>query len=256
MERPWGRTLRAAALLVFCATAFLPLHACHAAPRSPGPAALRAPPPSGRAYVPARVIADAVHAPDRRGALDLLWRVRDVYPYLLAPAWAALLLLAELGGRRGRAFAGGAALLLSAAVAAFEFRYIRADYTGVLPASVRGAEQLVAWGVVVGVLVARRRGRRLLDAEAAVSAQALLACLHAFTFPAADLRRWVGAGHPLAPSVDALVANYQPGFAVAVVALVAIAVPGYLRAVAPRAGPLAPPADAAAVPAATGPDLR
>lgn len=247
MERPWGRTLRAVALLVFCATAFVPLHACRAAPRTPGVAA-RGPtiPPSGRVYVPARVVADAAHAAGDRGALGFLWSVRNVYPYLLAPAWAALLLLGELGGRRGRAAAGVLALTLAAAVAAFEHRYIRADYTGVLPEAVRVPEQYVAWGVVLLVLFVRRPGRALLDPEAAVSAQALLAFLHAWTFPAADLRRHLAAGHAFGPVLDALAANYQPGFLVAAAALLGVALPGYLRA-APRPDP---------VPAAPGPDVR
>lgn len=238
MERPWGRTVRAFALLVFCATAFVPLHACRARPRSAAVAAREgATPPSGRAYVPARVVAEAAHAHEGRGPMAFLWAVRGVYPYLLAPAWAALLLLAELGGRRGRAVAGGLALALAAAIAAFEFRYIRADYTGLLPAAARDVEQYVAWGVVVLVLFARRRGRGLLDPEAAVSAQALLAFLHAWTFPAADLRRYLGAGHALGPVLDVLVANYRPGFVVASVALLALALPGYLR---PAPAPLAP----------------
>lgn len=248
MERPWGRTLRAVALLVFCATAFVPLHACRARPRPATPSAREAAsPPSGRTYVPARVIAEAAHATDGRGPMGFLWAVRGVYPYLLAPAWAALLLLAELGGRRGRAAAGGLAFALAAAIAAFEHRYIRADYTGLLPAAVRDVEQYVAWGVVLVVLFVRRRGRGLLDAEAAVSAQALLAFLHAWTFPAADVRRYLGAGHALGPVLDVLVANYQPGFVVASVALLGIAVPGYLR---PAPGPAAPD------PAATGSVVR
>ncbi|MFO0931339.1 MAG: hypothetical protein U1E39_01370 [Planctomycetota bacterium] len=254
MERPWGRTLRAVALLVFCATAFVPLHACRARP----PTARRdAIPPSGRTYVPARVVAEAAHAAGPRGPLEFLWTVRNVYPYLLAPAWAALLLLAELGGRRGRAAAGVLAVALAAGVAAFEYRYIRADYTGVLPASVRGPEQVAAWAVVVVVLFARRRGRRLLDPEAAVSAQALLAFLHAWTFPAADLRRHLASGHALGPVLDVLAANYQPGFLVAAASLLAVAAPAYLRVVpspdgVPVARATAPPAGAAA----PGPDVR
>ena len=258
MERPWGRTLRAVALLVFCATAFVPLHACRARPRAEGTSAPRreAIPPSGKTYVPARVVAEAAHGAEARGPLEFLWAVRNVYPYLLAPAWAALLLLAELGGRRGRAAAGVLAVALSAGVAGFEHRYIRADYTGLLPEAVRVPEQYAAWGVVVVVLFARRRGRRLLDPEAAVSAQALLAFLHAWTFPAADLRRHLGAGHALGPVLDVLAANYQPGFLVAAVALLGVAAPGYLR-VAPRPDgvPLAPAAAPPEV-AAPGPEVR
>jgi hypothetical protein len=235
MERPWGRTVRAVALLVFTATAFLPLHACLASPR-PGAQ------PSGGTYVPARVVADAARRPDGGGLRGFVWSTRAVYPYLLAPLWAALLLAAELAGRRGRRAAGALALALSVGVAAFELAYIRTDYTGVLPRAVLAQEQYVAWGVVVLLLFGRRPGRGFLEPEAAVSAQALLACFHAFTFPAADVRRYLAAGHGLGPVLDTLVTNYRPAFVVAVAALAAVALPGYLRPAAgppPDAGPAA-----------------
>jgi|GEM_PF-2690099 len=231
MDRPWGRTLRAVALLVFTATAFLPLHACLASPRADGAGAARpasSAATSGRRTVPARVVADAAGRDDGRGVRGVVWASRDVYPYLLAPVWAALLVVAELGGRRVRRGAGVVAAALGAGVAAFEFAYIRADYSGLLPRALLAQEQYVAWGVVVVVLFARRCGRGVFEVEAAVSAQALLAMLHAFTFPAADLRRYVAEGHRLGPALEALATNYRPAFVVAVVALAAVALPGYL----------------------------
>lgn len=239
MDRPRLAVLRGVGVLVFAATAFLPLHACTTSPARvarPDPSARVAPP-----YVAAARVRDAVAA-SPRDPMQALWRARAAYPYLLVPLWAVGV-AAAASRRPALRRAVGAVLLAScAAVAAFEARYIAADYTGMLPRPLLRAEQAVAWAVVVGVLFLRR-GRSLLDPAATVSAQALLAALHAFTFPAADVRRWLAAGHRPGPVVEALVVNYRAGFVLAVLALLAVAVPGYTRpgpARAPAPGPTSP----------------
>jgi hypothetical protein len=129
------------------------------------------------------------------------------------------------------------------AIAAFEYRYITTDYTGVLPRAVLDAERMIAWAIVLVVLFARRRGRGLAEPAACVSAQALLAFLHGWTFPASDIRGWLAAGHAVAPIAQAVFANYHAGFWLALASLALVAAPGYRRGPpAPGPAPAIPPA--------------
>ena len=89
-------------------------------------------------------------------------------------------------------------------------------------------ETLLAWLFVVGLLVYRRRAFRHVGAvEAAVAAQALLAFVHCLTLPATQARGLAGA-LPFADVVGAVTTNFLPGFWVACVGLVLVALPAYV----------------------------
>ena len=238
MRPALSKSIRAIGVLLFAATAFLPVHSCGSGPSAYEPHKAAAP-GKGRerpvdVQVPTREIAHDMEFGWREGgALRALWHARKWYPYLLVPFWAVALALFAWGGARARRAAGWGCLGLSVAIAAFEYAYISSDYVGFLPRSWARFETVVAWLVVCTILVARRGGRSVTDAEACVSAQALLAVLHGGTFLVDDLRSWVGDGHGIGPIAHALFANYHWAYWVAMGALLLAAAPAYTRRAAP-----------------------
>ena len=241
-ESALARGVRAVAILVFGVTLFLPVHSCGPGPRPVGArqsaTVVRNPP---AVQVPLEQLYDQLSWGHRRGgAIEAVWQARPWYPYLLLPVWLLALALCGTGPRGARA-AGAAVLALSVAVLALEVPYVARDFGGILPRSLHSVEVIVALVVVVAVLWYRRPGRSLLDAEAGISAQALLSALHAFTFIGNDVRAWSAEGAALGPIVKAVFANYLPAFWVATAALLVAAAPAYL-ARAPRVAPVAAPA--------------
>ena len=174
-----------------------------------------------------RLYDEAARGYERGGVVGAIWRSRTWYPYLLLPFWIVALFLCGIGPRSARA-AGVLIFVLTAAILALEFAYVGKDFGGILPADLRPVEVVVAWVVVIAILVWRRHGRSLFDAEAGVSAQALLCALHGFTFIGNDVRVWIVQGASLGPMVRAVFANYLPAFWVAEAALFVAAAPAYL----------------------------
>lgn len=230
---PAARAVRIVGVFVFAATLFLPAHACGpgAYPLGSGPrAAAERPdaPVEVATQVPIEEIVRRGSAGYAEGGVgEALWRTRVWYPYLLLPLWLAALAMAAAGGRGARA-AGWGMLGLSVGLAVFEGAYLWRNYRGALPENLRIVEVgLIGLGIVAILFV--RRGRPVLDPGAAISAQALLCFLHALTFPAYDLGRWVDAGAPASSLASALLHDYRPGFWLALVGLALAAGPAYVR---------------------------
>jgi hypothetical protein len=235
--------IRATGLLLFLATLAMPIHGCRAHPRDFEPSAqARAPKEAAPREIPPawrKIEARARSGWVRDGAWGAVWSARAWYPYFLAPVWVAALLLARRGASARRAVARSL-LVLSAAIAAFEARYLWTEYDELFRGLPQGLETGVAWLLVCAVLFWRPL-RREDPVGATVSAQALLGTLHAFTFLFQDARLWLSQGHGAGPIARALLANYQPGYWLAVAGLALAAAPGYApllaRARVPRASP-------------------
>ena len=244
-ESAWAARVRLVAIAVFAVTMFLPVMRASADPRRPYPRSL-APAAQRRlpVLVPLEQVANGAEWLDEGGAIEALWRTRAWYPYLLLPAWLGALALGA-SGPRGRRAAGVLIFATTAGVLAFEVAYVRADFGGILAPSLRWLEIGCAWAVVTAVLVWRRHGRSLFDAPAGISALALLAALHGFTFMGEDLRAWSAGGAGLSAMANGIAANYFPAFWVAEAALFVAAAPAYLpRRASPVENPVATPAEA------------
>jgi hypothetical protein len=229
--------LRAIGVVLFLGSLALPVHGCVSHPRDyETPPQARALPEGVR--IVRRTSTTGVVQPGwrgleeratrgwrREGAWGALWESRAWYPYYLAPLWLAALLAARSAPRSRRSVARGL-LFLSGVVASFEFVYLWSDYDGFLGPSMAKVEKVLAWVVVAGVLF-WRPARRSDSIGATISAQALLAFLHAFVFPLQDVRFWSLQGYGPGAMVRAILANYRIGFWVAVAGLAAVAVPGY-----------------------------
>ncbi len=223
------RWVRAVGVLVFAATAFLPVRGCE-----PGPARF-APGASGPAAadfeggeVPAERLPQALAAGwARGGAVSAVWEARTWYPYLLAPIWMLALAAAASGSVAARRIAAAGLVCVSVGVALFELPYVLTAYEGVVSGSGRAFEVAAVWVLICVVLFVRPAGRRLGEIEACVSAQALLALLHGLTFPAGDARRWLVAGHGPGAVTAAVFTCYRPAFWLALGALAFAALPGY-----------------------------
>ena len=255
---PAARWFQALGVLVFLATAFLPLHGakqhpqhlarCRALPGVTVTTAL-----AGHESVPAREIYDAVRLDVAGSAAGCAtWEVRRWYPFVLAPLWlAALLWVAgpSAAGASRRSRAGALLLGLAVVVAILEACYLAVEYAALFPAVLGRAETVIAWFVVVGILFLRRRADRGLGAvEAHVGAQALLSLLHLLTLPSSEARAWLGS-YELGDVCAAVGTNFRAGFWVACAALATAGGATYLsrrraamvavepRASAPEAAP-------------------
>jgi hypothetical protein len=231
--------LRVAGVVLFLVSLALPVHGCASHPRDfeTLPTARRLPKEVrvvSRRTSPEPVkpgwesVADLAETGARRqGVWGALWHSRAWYPYYLAPLWLAALLVWR-SVPRARGTVARAALMLSGAVAGFEFLYLWSDYDGFLPREWWKVEKVVAWLAVCLVLF-WRPSRRTDSLGATVSAQALLAFLHAWVFPLQDVRLWTLQGHSLEPMLRSIARNYQVGFWLAILALALVAAPGYVH---------------------------
>jgi hypothetical protein len=230
--------LRIVGVLLFLASLALPVHGCVSHPRDfeTLPTVRRL--PTNVRVVPRRAtdepvkpgwksVADlAREGAERQGLWGALWESRAWYPYYLGPLWLAALLAARAAPRARGAVARGL-LMLSGAVAGFEFLYLWSDYDGFLPKEWWKVEKVLAWFAVCLVLF-WRPARRLDSIGATVSAQALLAFLHAWVFPLQDVRFWTLQGHGPGAMLRAISKNYHAGYWLALAALALVALPGYL----------------------------
>jgi hypothetical protein len=243
---PTARSLQALGILLFCVTAFLPVHQYQKHPLHLQVADLDAQTritlrPVGQEAVPARELYDALMldlggtAPGCRS-----WEVRRWYPYALAPFW--LWALAWVAGpaagstaRRGRV--GAALLTLAVIVAVLEACYLGVEYAALFPSVLGRAEALIVWVLVVGVLFLRRRAdRRIAAVEAHVGAQALLSLFHLLTLPSSEARPWVGP-YAWSDVCGALATNFRPAFWLACAGVALAAGATYLS---PRRPPVVP----------------
>jgi hypothetical protein len=230
-----GRThwLRVVGVVLFLASAALPLTRCAPPPVESGSSAafhvvvVRVDTDQGA--VPWREIGGTLAAGWREGGpLQAVWKARTWYPYLLAPLWLLALLWTPRLAPAGRRRLGVFFLVLGIAIAVLEACYIATDFQGLFVGTAGVVEDVVAWSVVAAVLFVRPGGRPLLDPVAAVAGQALLGFLHAMTFPAYDVLTWASQRRGLAGVVEGLVFKYRPAFWLALAGLLLAAAPAYL----------------------------
>lgn len=225
-----ARGLQWAGVLVVLVSAFLPTRAQWVVPTHDGiePWAsamfFRSTP-----EVPAAELADAAYASLHADAPDggPLWHTRQWYPWYLALLWCgALAWVASAAGARRRRLVGGLLWGLTLVLLLFEAAYLAEEYEPMLLGRV---EVWIAWLIVAGVLLFRRRGDLALGAvEATIASQALLGFLHAMTLPSTMGRGWVGS-YPLASVVEAVWHNFPPAFWLGAGGMLLAALPVYLR---------------------------
>jgi len=235
-EGRWSR-LRWAGILMVLVSLFLPVHGCRAMvadfePRPPGQEdstwTISSP-----LLVPVEAIPrDWSRGWEADGLSGALREARQWYPYALVPLWIAALAALAGGGEAARRRIGLAAVALSVLLAVFEASYLWGtlgrgfDSWG--PTWTRPLQVAGVWGVVLLVLLHRRPGRRRIeDAEATLSSQALLAALHGLSFPGWDFLGPVLRGHGAWPAAAAVSCNYRYGIWVAILGFLLVARPGY-----------------------------
>ncbi len=227
----WRRILLVLGLLAFTANTFLPAYAFReGAPydehgnRIENERVILFGPP-GPMRVPAGEIVSAIQDLSHDFTpREALWTRRPVYTHLLLPIWVIGLLIA----RRRPRLANVLLILVTLGMAVLEAFYLSSDYRSFLPGWGGRIETALTYGVVVAVLLYRRKAQRRLNAfEATIGAQALLALMHAATLPASVLREWHGAFPTNGALCEYAFAQFEPGFWIGCAGLALIAWWGY-----------------------------
>jgi hypothetical protein len=226
---PFLRRLQWFGLVLFAASAFMPSFPFQVGTPDvpqflqPGSQRVVLIGPPGEQRVPAQEVARAVDEAFT-SERDAFWSRRPLYAYVLLPLWVLALLI----GRNARRFAGALLWMVTGLLVVLEAMYLKTDYHPFLPGMFGRLETALAWGIVITILVWRRRADRKLGAfEASVGAQALLGLVHGFTLPSTFARDLVGQ-IPFEDLLRAVGDVFAPGFWIGMAGLFFAALPAYL----------------------------